>query len=170
MFRADDGRSHAFAAVHEAERQLAAQRRSKEYLALAGDLTFVRVMGQLLLGRHDGDVAMIQAAGGTGALRLSFARLLCVHSTQRIVSDRYRTPTMIAHLKTILFYRIAEGSISGPPFCGHSRQHRNRFVDITSPTGSSFASMQEIAPDQPGGVSALHIRRRACPTSGEQVA
>jgi hypothetical protein len=33
----------------------------------------------------------------------------------------------------------------------------------------AFASMQEIAPDQPGVIAAVHTTRRPCPASGEHV-
>mgnify|MGYP003723188935 FL=1 len=79
VYRDEEGQTPVMQAVKAAEAQLVAGQASKAYLGPAGDADFCAHIADLVLGAHaDCQVAGLQSAGGTGALRLA-ARLLAVN-------------------------------------------------------------------------------------------
>jgi aromatic-amino-acid transaminase len=71
VFRDELGQSPVFAAVTEAERELARGERSKAYLPLAGDAGFLEALASIIFPDQKSRAALIQATGGTGAVRLA---------------------------------------------------------------------------------------------------
>jgi hypothetical protein len=53
---------------------------------------------------------------------------------------------LVAHPRSILFDRIAEGSISGSPFCRHTHQRWNRFIDMVDNENFRLACMLAVQP------------------------
>ncbi|MEM9579427.1 MAG: amino acid aminotransferase [Pseudomonadota bacterium] len=78
VYRDAQGRTPIMASVQAAEARLAAERDSKAYLGLLGDVAFSTCVSRLVLGDlsdaldGDGRLARIQTPGGSGALRLGF--------------------------------------------------------------------------------------------------
>lgn len=72
VFRDESGRSPLFAAVAQAERELADAERSKAYLPLAGDGQFLDALASLIFPDQKAGAALIQSTGGTGAMRLAY--------------------------------------------------------------------------------------------------
>ena len=72
VFHDEHGKSPVFAAVAEAEQELARARQSKAYLPLAGDAHFLEAFGSLIFADGKAPAALIQSTGGTGAVRLAF--------------------------------------------------------------------------------------------------
>ena len=72
VFRDELGQSPVFAAVAQAERELAGAEGSKAYLPLAGDAEFLEALASLIFPDHKARAAIIQSTGGTGAVRLAY--------------------------------------------------------------------------------------------------
>ncbi|SFH65926.1 aromatic amino acid transaminase [Albimonas pacifica] len=69
VYRDETGATPIFRAVQAAEERLVAAQTTKTYVGLPGDLKFCRLLGEELLGRPlASESAMVQAAGGSGAL------------------------------------------------------------------------------------------------------
>lgn len=73
-----------FQAVKKAEEQVFEAETNKEYLPLAGDPLFLNRIGELAFGsanwtRYQTQIASLQTAGGTGALRIGgeFLKMIC---------------------------------------------------------------------------------------------
>jgi aromatic-amino-acid transaminase len=76
VYRDETGASPVMRAVRDAERMRIERQDTKAYQALAGDLTFIDAMTDLVLGAdhpavRENRVAAIQGAGGTGSLRIA---------------------------------------------------------------------------------------------------
>jgi aromatic-amino-acid transaminase len=67
----EHGKTPVMRAIKEAERRLFAQETTKTYVAQQGDVEFLRLMQDLVIGPRDGLLPAIQAVGGTGALRVA---------------------------------------------------------------------------------------------------
>jgi len=72
VFRDANGRSPVLAAVRAAEEELAHSEQTKAYFPLAGNPQFLDLLKALLFPGDAVRTAVIQSAGGTGALRLAF--------------------------------------------------------------------------------------------------
>lgn len=72
VYRDDAGHTPIVCAVHQAEQRLLEQQTTKSYLGLTGNAEFNECMARLVLGDYQAldTVAMAQAPGGSGALRL----------------------------------------------------------------------------------------------------
>lgn len=72
IYQTDSGETPVFEAVRQAEFRLLKDQKTKSYLGLAGDEAFARYLTGLALdsSRFGDRLISIQAAGGTGALRL----------------------------------------------------------------------------------------------------
>ena len=69
VYRDETGATPVFRAVQAAEERLVAAQTTKTYVGLPGDLEFCRLLGEELLGAPlASESAMVQAAGGSGAL------------------------------------------------------------------------------------------------------
>jgi len=84
VFHDEHGASPVFAAVAEAEEELARARRSKAYLPLAGDPGFLDAFGSLVVGNHRSRAGLIQSTGGTGAVRLAFELVKLANPAARV--------------------------------------------------------------------------------------
>ncbi|MEX0283297.1 MAG: aromatic amino acid transaminase [Paracoccaceae bacterium] len=78
VYRDATGRTPIMAAVKQAEERLLAERDSKAYLGLLGDVGYSKAVSQMALGDLSdvlddaGRLARMQTPGGSGALRLGF--------------------------------------------------------------------------------------------------
>ena len=84
VFRDELGRSPVFAAVAEAERELAGAQQSKAYLPLAGDAQFLEALGSLIFPERNARAALIQSTGGTGAIRLAYELVKLANPQARV--------------------------------------------------------------------------------------
>jgi aromatic-amino-acid transaminase len=84
VFRDELGQSPVFAAVAEAERELAGAERSKAYLPLAGDAEFLEALASLIFPNQKARAAVIQSTGGTAAVRLAYELVKLAHPGARI--------------------------------------------------------------------------------------
>jgi aromatic-amino-acid transaminase len=70
VYRDANGATPVMAAVKQAEARLLTAQATKSYVGQQGDVEFLRLLGELAFGAAAGELASIQAVGGTGALRL----------------------------------------------------------------------------------------------------
>jgi aromatic-amino-acid transaminase len=71
VYRSEDGRTPVFGAVKAAERLLNEGQETKAYLGQHGDIEFVDLMRQQVIGDDGVQVSGMQTTGGTAALRIA---------------------------------------------------------------------------------------------------
>ena len=92
-FVGSDGQVPLMRAVRDAEVSLAAEGRSRDYQAMAGDERLLRAARELLLGRELAEstrhrLAALQTLGGTGALRIAADLLYALMPAARVYVSR----------------------------------------------------------------------------------
>lgn len=159
VYQDASGNTPILTSVKRAEAQLLAAQRSKAYIPQAGDPRFLEGIGRLLLGEAlaneaQSRVALVQAPGGCGALRIAAEVAYAANRTARIWVS---TPTWANHfpllqaagfeLLTYPYYDAASASIEFDAMCTALRRARKGDIVLLhacchNPTGADLTHEQ----------------------------